>query len=123
MTTGNTKESLAQAHERGFQMLETAVNWYQEALKRAREGSLLREQARALRALGTCTKNLGQYEGSVAFYQESLRIWDQIGGPYERASIRQALGNCYVVKPDYEMALRTFEQARDAGPPPGAPRP
>ncbi|HEY2293352.1 MAG TPA: CHAT domain-containing protein [Thermoanaerobaculia bacterium] len=96
--------------------MKGALPWYEEALKRAREGGLLREQALALSNLGYCYRKLGQDQSAVTFYQESRKIWDQIGGPYDRASIRQSLGNFYVyaTKPDYEMALRTFEEARVA---------
>jgi CHAT domain-containing protein/Tfp pilus assembly protein PilF len=92
--------------------MKGALPWYDEALKRAREGGLLKEQARALGSLGTCNKKLGQYQEAIAFYQQSQAIWDQIGGSHDRASVRQALGNCYLAKPDYEAALRIFEEAR-----------
>jgi CHAT domain-containing protein/tetratricopeptide (TPR) repeat protein len=91
-----------------------ALPWYDKALKRAQEGGLSTEQARVLGDMGTCNVKLGEYQRAVDLYHQSLEIWDRIGGPYDQASIRQALGNCYLQKPDYGAALKIFEEAGPA---------
>lgn len=92
--------------------LDGAVDWYGKALLRAREGGLLAEQARALINLGACQVTLTKFQDAVDSYLQASRIWDQVGGPFERAFIRQSLANCYLSMGDFETALRIFEEER-----------
>lgn len=91
--------------------MEGALAGYGEALARAELKGLAKEQARILGEMGACSTRLSRYREAVDLYQRALEIWDRIGGPYSRASVRQDLGLC-LLKLDPEAALRTFKEAQ-----------
>ena len=66
-------------------------------------------RARALRCLGGSTELLGEIEPAAALYEESLRLYTELGDEWGIIHIRHRLGNCAVQRGDLAGARALFE--------------
>ncbi|MEA2603573.1 MAG: hypothetical protein QOF89_4565 [Acidobacteriota bacterium] len=90
---------------------QAALGWHQKALERSRQSGAQDLEARTLNKMGLCSRSLLQYDQSFRFYQQSLAIWERVGGPWEQANVLLGLGNAYQEKGDSALELQAFEKA------------
>jgi len=67
----------------------------------------------SLTSLGNAYKSLGQYERAIAFYQQSLDIFKDIGDIQGESISLNGLGNAYYSLGQYERAITFHQQSLD----------
>ena len=67
----------------------------------------------SLISLGNAYDSLGQYERAIAFYQQSLDIFKDIGDIQGESNSLNGLGNAYYSLGQYERAIAFYQQSLD----------
>ena len=75
---------------------------------------LMRARAQLLNNAGAAYKNLGQYDKAIEFYQENLKIQEQLGNLYSMAQSKANIANVYFAfELDYEKVLEYYNESLD----------
>lgn len=100
------------------QMLQSALTFYQEFLRRRGDDPELREEvARTYLRIGVITKELGSPEAAVPYFRTAIELQQAIDSPTSSAAKLEwlsdtwtALGTTYHATGDFDDALACFEQ-------------
>ena len=74
--------------------------------------SLMGDRAQQLNNVGAAYKNLGEYDKAIEYYQENLKIQEQLGNLYSMAQSKANIANVYYAfELDYEKVLEYYNES------------
>ncbi|MGQ4649933.1 CHAT domain-containing protein [Lyngbya aestuarii] len=110
------KAEAEQLFQQGFEQyqqgqLETAVEFWQQALKIYQELQIREKEGAVLGNLGIAYKILGEYAVAIDFHQQALAIMQQIKDRQGEGQVLGNLGNAYEAVGEYEKAIASYQQS------------
>lgn len=83
---------------------------FSQALTRAQSNELVRLEADSLRNLGIIEERLGKGSSAIAYFERSLRLYQQIGDRRGEGQTLNQLGNILLLQGDYRGGKQYYEQ-------------
>jgi tetratricopeptide (TPR) repeat protein len=72
------------------------------------------QRAFLLNNIGVVYKTMGEYDKAIEYYQENLRLQEQIGNTLQEAQARSNIANVYFAfEIDFEKALEQYKESLD----------
>ncbi len=93
---------------------DEAIGFFMRMLPPARQGGYRRVQARATHNLGICSRNLGDLDRALKFYEEAKRLYEATGEQQSLTDLLGDMGNIYALNHQRREATASFRSAADA---------
>lgn len=91
-----------------IELLETRENRQTDSIRRM---ELMGQRAQLLNNVGAAYKNLGEYDRAIEYYQENLKIQEQLGDLYMMAQSKANIANVYYAfELDYDKVLEYYNE-------------
>jgi signal transduction histidine kinase len=92
---------------------QNSLRYAEQALAIARTASYIKGEAAALAELANILHQINQYDKSIAYYKESIRLYHQLGDESAKARNIQEAATVYASKTDFSNAQYQLTQALD----------
>jgi serine phosphatase RsbU (regulator of sigma subunit)/Tfp pilus assembly protein PilF len=93
------------------EIIKTRESQETDSLSRS---SLINQRSFLLNNIGVVYKTMGEYDKAIEYYQENLRLQEQIGNTLLKAQARSNIANVYFAfEIDFEKALEQYQMSLD----------